>query len=343
MLAQQSGAKPDLVAGVAVARAWQAYMGRFIPAGQADPDGANATEVIERTEAAAGLAERAGDPLLGSSALDCRCCTCLGKGDLAGAMAAITERKALLAGLRDGSARASVEQRDLLSMFCDVTLRLGDLESCLSYALQFREFERALGEPHDYVQKAVPVLFFLGRWEEVVDDAAQLLAVRRTEPIWTAVQLNLVWICAGAVLGYRGDEHGAEAWYSECGLLGGHNAPLLRCLRADVELHHGRLDAARRLVAEPPAAIDGQWRALYAALCAEAYGGDALVEAERLVADDAYSAAVVARARGDLDQAWSGFTAIGASYQAARTALALDGARRRAALTTYRALGLRAH
>ena len=162
VLAQQSGAKPDLVAGVAVARAWQAYMGRFIPAGQADPDGANATVVIERTEAAVGLAERAGDPLLGSSALDCRCCTCLGKGDLAGAMAAITERKALLAGLRDGSARASVEQRDLLSMFCDVTLRLGDLESCLSYALQFREFERALGEPHDYVQKAVPVLFFLG-------------------------------------------------------------------------------------------------------------------------------------------------------------------------------------
>ena len=41
------------------------------------------------------------------------------------------------------------------------------------------------------MQKAVPVLFFLGRWEEVVDDAARLLAVRRTEPIWTAVQLNL--------------------------------------------------------------------------------------------------------------------------------------------------------
>ena len=73
-----------------------------------------------------GLAERAGDPLLGSSALDCRCCTCLGTGDLAGAMAAITERRALLAGLRDGSSRASVEQRDLLSMSCDVTLRLGD-------------------------------------------------------------------------------------------------------------------------------------------------------------------------------------------------------------------------
>ena len=35
VLAQQSGAKPDLVAGVAVARAWQAYMGRFTP-GQAD-------------------------------------------------------------------------------------------------------------------------------------------------------------------------------------------------------------------------------------------------------------------------------------------------------------------
>ncbi len=343
VLAQQSGAKPDLVAGVAVARAWQAYMGRFIPAGQADVDGAYAAVVIERTEAAVGLAERAGDPLLGSSALDCRCCTCLGQGDLAGAMAALAERRALLAGLRDGSARASVEQRDLLSMSCDVTLRLGDLESCLSYALQFREFERALGEPHDYVQKAVPVLFFLGRWDEVVEDANRLLAVRRTEPIWTAVQLNLVWICAGAVLGYRGDQEGAEAWYSECGLLGGHNAPLLRCLRADVELHHGRLDAASRLLAEPPAAIDGQWRALYAALRAEAYGGDALVEADGLVGDDAYSAAVVARARGDLAPAWNSFAAIGATYQAARTALALEGARRRAALATYRALGLRAH
>ncbi len=341
VLAQQSGAKPDLVAGVAVARAWQAYMARFTPPGKTDADGSNTALVIERTEAAVGLAERAGDPLLGSSALDCRCVTCLGEGDLAGAMAVITERNALLAGVRDGSARALVEQRDVLSMSCDVTLRLGDLETCLSHALAFREFERALGEPHDYVQKAVPVLFFLGRWQEVVDDATRLLAVRRTEPIWTAVQLNLMWICAGAVLGYRGDDRGAEAWYSECGLLRGHNAALLRCLRADVELHHGRLDAAGRLLAEPAAAIDGQWRALYAALCAEAYGGDALVDAEPLVADDAYSAAVLARARGDLEQAWNGFTAIGASYQAARTALSLVGPRRRAALATYRDLGLR--
>ena len=93
VLAQQSGAKPDFVAGVAVARAWQAYMARFTPAGQTDPDGANTAVVIERTEAVLGLAERAGDPLLGSSALDCRCWTCLGEGDLAGAMAVITERR----------------------------------------------------------------------------------------------------------------------------------------------------------------------------------------------------------------------------------------------------------
>jgi hypothetical protein len=258
-------------------------------------------------------------------------------------MAAIAERHALLAGLRDGSPRASVERRDLLSMASDVTLRLGDLNGSLSYALQFREFERAQGEPHDYVQKAVPPLLFLGRWEEVLDHAGRLLAVRRTEPIWTAVQLSPVWICAGAVLGYRGDQHGAEAWYSVSGLLRSPNAELLRCLRADVELHHGRLDAASRLLAEPPAAIDGQWRALYAALCAEAYGGEAVVEAEQMVADDAYSAAVLARARGDLEQAWNGFTAIGASYQAARTALSFEGARHRAALVTYRALGLRSH
>src|SRR6202035_3797827 len=67
VLAQLSGAKPDLIAGVAVARAWQAYMGRFTPEGQANRDGANATVVVERTEAAVGLAERADDPLLGSS------------------------------------------------------------------------------------------------------------------------------------------------------------------------------------------------------------------------------------------------------------------------------------
>jgi hypothetical protein len=193
------------------------------------------------------------------------------------------------------------------------------------------------------VQKAVPVLFFLGRWQEVLDHAARLLAVRRTEPIWTAVQLNLVWICAGAVLGYRGDEQGAEAWYSECGLLRGHNAALLQCLRADVELHHDRLDAASRLLAGPPATVDGQWRALYGALRAEAYGDDALGEAEPLVADDAYSAAIVSRARGDLERAWRGFSAIGAKYQVARTALAMEGARRREALATYRALGLRSH
>jgi predicted ATPase/DNA-binding CsgD family transcriptional regulator len=344
VLARQGGGDPGLVAGVAMARAWQAYtswLARFAPSRKSDADVASAAVVIELIDAAVSLAKQAGDPVSGSSALDCRCVTCLGSGDLVGAMAAITARSALLAGLQDGAARASVERRDLLSMGSDVTLRLGDLHSSLSYAMQFRDFERARGEPHDYVQKAVPPLLFLGRWEEVLDHAARLLAVRRIEPIWTAVQLSPVWICAGAVLGYRGDEHGAEEWYSESRLLRSPNAELLRCLRADVELHHGRLDAASRLLADPPAAIDGQWRALYAALRAEAHGGDTLVEAEPMVADDAYSAAIVARARGDLEEAWKWFTAIGASYQAARTALALGGTHRRAALTAYRALGLR--
>jgi predicted ATPase len=345
-LSRQRGGNPRLVAGVAMARAWQAYMpwlARFAAGRKRGSEVAPATVVTELTDAAVGLAERAGEPLFGSSALDCRCVTCLGSGDLVGAMAAITARRALLAGLQDDSARASVERRDLLSMASDVTLRLGDLDDSLSFALQFREFERARGEPHDYVQKAVPPLLFLGRWDEVLDHAARLLAVRRTEPIWTAVQLSPVWICAGAVLGYRGDELGAEAWYSESRLLRSPNAELLRCLRADVELHHGRVDAARQLLTDPPAAIDGQWRALYAALRAEANGGDALVEAGPMVAEDAYSTAIVTRARGDLEGAWMRFKAIGASYQAARSALAMVGAGRREALATYRALGLRTH
>ena len=61
---------------------------------------------------------------------------------------------------------------------------------------------------------------------------------------------------AGAILGYRGDEAGAADWFafaesiapSTGGQLGG-----LHMMRADVDLHHGRVDEAAARLAAPAA------------------------------------------------------------------------------------------
>ena len=59
---------------------------------------------------------------------------------------------------------------------------------------------------------------------------------------------------AGAILGYRGNEAGAADWFafsesiapSTGGQLGG-----LHMMRADVDLHHGRVDEAAARLAAP--------------------------------------------------------------------------------------------
>ncbi len=57
----------------------------------------------------------------------------------------------------------------------------------------------------------------------------------------------------------------------------------------------------------------------------------------------AYSLAVLARARGELEKALSLFQSCGAIYQSARTALRMGAPKRQQGLSTYKTLGLDIH
>jgi hypothetical protein len=290
------------------------------------------------------MAEASGDRLLLSSALDCRTTGQEKNGDLAGAVAAASRRVALLSDLRDDSVRARQERRDALYMATRGAMRMGDFGTSMNYAIRYRQVELASGQAHGGLQAVIPVQFFLGLWDALIDDATHLFSVRQQEVAWGAGHLSEPWIYAGAVLGYRGQTERAEQWYGRAEFPGDDHPCywLMRCLRADVELHHGRAAPAQDLLQTRSRDAKGWWRSLYAATRAEAFGGDEIDEAAALVGADAHAAAILARAQGKLEAASEGFRQCGAVYQWARTTLQMDGADRDEALAAYGALGLNA-
>jgi len=330
---------------VAIGRAWQQWgIGPSVrPSVGGDEGGVGTVGVEEPAEVAVAMAEACGDLLLVSSALDCRTSGRLNKGDLAGAMVATTRRVALLSGLADDSPRAWGERRDALYMASGGAKRLGDFGTSLDYALKFRDIELMRGQPRGGLEAVMAAQFFLGRWDELIDDANHLLTVRQGEVAWGTGHLGEPWAYTGAVLGYRGHTEEAEQWYGRAKFRGDPDpwAWLIPCLRADVELHHGRAAQARDFLVTPSADAYGWWRSLYAAVRAEAFGGDEIDPAAALVGDDAHAAAILARAQGKLEVAQEGFRKCGAVYQWARTTLQMGGPDVDEALATYEALGLR--
>jgi predicted ATPase/DNA-binding CsgD family transcriptional regulator len=330
---------------IAVGRGWQQWgIGTNVrPSVGSAEGGVGTVGAHEPAEVAVAMAEASGDPLLLSSALDCRTCGGLNGGDLAGAMVATSRRVALLSDLADDSPRAWAERRDAFYMASAGAKRLGDFGTSLDYALKYRDLELRRGHPRGGLEAVMAAQFFLARWDELIDDANHLLTVRQGEAAWGTGHLGEPWAYTGAVLGYRGHTEEAEQWFGRAKFRGDPDpwAWLIPCLRADVELHHGRAAEAQDFLQTRSQDINGWWRSLYAAVRAEAFGGDEIDEAVALVGDDAHAAAILARAQGKLEAAREGFRKCGAVYQWARTTLQMGGPDVDEALATYEALGLR--
>ena len=81
------------------------------------------------------------------------------------------------------------------------------------------------------------------------------------------------------------------------------------------------------------------WRGWYGAVRAEALGPAAFADAEAVAEGGIYSAAVLARAQGRLEEALVLFNECGAAYQAARTALGMSGTEGEKARARYAELG----
>jgi hypothetical protein len=149
--------------------------------------------------------------------------------------------------------------------------------------------------------------------------------------------------CAAAVCGYRGDQTAEAQWWGQAEAVAStrHGKDFfIKMMRADVLLHHGRREEAAELMAEPPSSLVSPWRGWYGAVRAEALGRAAFADAEAVAEGGTYSAAVLARAQGRLEEALALFNKCGAVYQAARTALGISGAQSEKALAMYRELGL---
>ena len=244
------------------------------------------------------LARQTEDIPVLSSALDAVAALAWTEGKYGLAVEHARERLELLAGVRGRAHAIEVERSDALHMMIESLVATGDFRQASEYADQARELDLSRGGVFSGWARNMLPSFFLGEWDRTLEMA------RGFRDAWSAADHPPVYAMAaacgsaGAILGYRGNEAGAADWFafsesiapSTGGQLGG-----LHMMRADVDLHHGRVDeAAARLAA--PAATTTWWRSPYAATRAEAMvraGGEdapgALTEAEALVGDHSYA------------------------------------------------------
>jgi predicted ATPase/DNA-binding CsgD family transcriptional regulator len=337
-LVERCGAAADVarddcsVAYAALARLWLAYWCH------------DQESTLTYLEAALAATEACGLATLRSAALDCQ--TALAVDDLRidDARAALAERTRVLRAPHDGGARHVAETIDLLHMSSQVAFLIGDFARGREHAIELDEFGRERGVVSGLANLA-EANFFLGNFDDCLAQAADVYAEMGARTDIGSGALAPAYVCAAAVHGYRGDVDVSEHWFDRATDHSGTLPPSKRkvfpvLLRADVHLHHGRNEAAAELLVDPPAEVRSQWRGWYGALRAEARGGRAVDEAERTLDGGPYSAAALARARGDLRQALAGFESCGAVYQAARTALTMDGPELEWARRTYEQLGL---
>jgi len=306
----------------------------------------NDLDAVRRTTAlGVAAAQHCADPTVLSSALDGQSSMALHSLRAKESRAIIAERLRITEGFDKRNGRKVLERIDALSMACELSVILGEFEPALAQGRQLDKLARQRGIFYGGLTHLVPAILFLGGFDDCLAQAAAVYGEVTKRPEIRVAHLVSVLSCAGAVCGYRGEEDEANRWFARAEQVGG--GPY-RCdkyvfhtvMKADVHLHHGRHEAAAALLATPPSELFSEWTGWYAAVRAEALGGRAIEEAEAFMEGGAYSLAVLARARGEMEKALSLFQGCGATYQAARTALQMGATKREEALATYKNLGL---
>ena len=279
------------LARAAVARMWLTRRGEDLDA------------TSRSCEAAVAAAQLGDDASVLSSALDGKSAAALQSLRAAEAARIIDQRLRLSESFTGQNARQVLERIDTLYMTCEISFLLGDFEATLNQGLELHRVAGARGIFYGGLTHLAPANFFLGRFNECLEQAAGVyweLAQRRDVGGSLLVR---AFACAGAVCGYRGDDPSAERWFARAEQVGGDLHCPWKCdfvllIRADVHLHHGRAEEAALLLADPPPIQSGEWQGWHAAIRAEALGGRAVDDAERLLEGGNYSTAVLARARG---------------------------------------------
>jgi hypothetical protein len=266
----------------------------------------------------------------------------------------IRERLELLAGT-GGGAQVGIEYSDALHMMVESLVAAGELRAAAEYAKRARELDLSVGTVYSGWARGLLPSFFLGEWDSALEMAE---AVREA---WAAADrppiaaLAAALACAGAILGYRGEEEASADWFRFAASVApgsGGQSSGVAMLEADVHLHRGQVAEAVALTDDVPS-HNMWWRSAYAATRAEvvALAGDARAdelvrEAAGWVGDHRYARGILLRAEGArhgdeelLRQSLGVFEGMECAYQAARTGWLLGGPERAEAERALAGLG----
>ena len=295
------------------------------------------------------LAQRRGDPLVESTALDWVTVAHLARGEVVEAAGDARRRVELLAPLPP-MPESAFEVFDAYEMATETALGAGDLSAAGRFARSTAELHAYRDEPHLAYSRLMLVGAVAGRWDEVVSIA------ERFEDGWAAAGRPVVGnlsrgaTAAAFVHAMRGDDAGRDHWLGMVAEL----KQTVRCigpereafeplLAATVALHRGEFDAALHDLHQGPeelrAWFTGMWRQWYGAAWAEAAVlagrpdvADRLARARFAAFGNPVAMALVDRAaalatgdRAGLLAAADALDAAGCGYQWARTLVLAGG------------------
>jgi predicted ATPase/DNA-binding CsgD family transcriptional regulator len=241
------------------------------------PEVSTTPEMVER---AVSAAREQGDPLLTSAALDAATAHALAAGDVGAAVAAVTERIAILSEVRP-SALAAFEIGDGYNMATEVALTAGDFATARRYADVEARLPFHSVEGHLATSRRMRVDALIGRFDRVLEDAQRFRTGWEQAGHPVATSLASGAYIAAAVHALRGDDEARAEWVDIALQMGVDKKRLAGCstgyvptFDAIVALHRGDAGDAVARLAEDPRDFrrwyTGEWRPWYAALHAEA-------------------------------------------------------------------------
>ncbi len=306
-------------------------------------------EMEEPVKRALEMARRSGDAALISNALDAASTMPFYEGRFEAVAANNRERLELLDRASSQSLEVEYERSDAFHMVIASLAQTGEFREAAAYGAEAREADLARGVEHAAWERALVPLFFLGEWDEALEQAD------RARRAWSVARPEISGLAGGfsvpiAIHGCRGAERESLDWLEFLlGLLPEQSPQRETALlmRGDALLHQGRWAEAADLLAPQL----GRWSffaLFYRAVRAEAFvraerGNDRdLAGLESASFEHPYARATALRARalleGDralLGEALEIFERIECPYQRARTGWLLGGEQRAAAEAVF--------
>ncbi|MCP9621168.1 LuxR C-terminal-related transcriptional regulator [Nocardia otitidiscaviarum] len=288
-----------------------------------------AAAAIVLARRAVELAERTGEPLAHSAALDALAAAQCWVGDIFAAAETARRRVELLAELPVSPASA-LERGNALAEAAETLIGVGDLAAARRCGEQLRDLP-LLAERGDFATSRLLVADALaGNLDEVVTASGRFLDAWELAGRPRAPHLAIAAAAVALAHGLRGDDRARADWLGIVDALGvtaDQNA-FSAIADAVLLLHHGRAEKALARLAAPPEELDVEfvwvWRHWYTALRAEAAtlandpkSAEYRTAAGTVVAGNPVASAIVDRAIALHDGDLARLSAIAAAFEAA--------------------------